>query len=224
MQKYEKPSQEPPTYEDWKKFVRYDPESGELYWRLDRSAAVRAGMPAGTDHEGYKRLKLGKGKYLAHRVAYLLQTGAWPDGLLDHRNRVKSDNTWANLRPATLIENANNRSFRGDGKLAGVDYRGGKYRARIRVADKLITLGTFTDEKAAHACYVNAKASRPGANLERMTVVEEPMRQRISSTGEKNVYKNRAGFQVKIDKCYGTYSTLAEAVTVRNNVLEKVKL
>lgn len=222
MPKYEKPNNEPPTYEDWVKFVRYDPVSGELYWKLDRSVSIKAGMPAGTDHEGYKRLKLGKGKYLAHRVAYLLQTGKWPTELLDHRNRVRSDNSWNNIRPANLIENANNRKFRSDGKLTGVDYRDGKYRARIRVANKLLTLGTFTDEVSAHNCYVNAKAARPGSSLERRTVTEAPVAVLKSSTGEKYIYKNRAGFQVKFNGCcYGTHRTLSEAVVVRDNAIKE---
>ncbi len=219
--KFEKPTCEPPSVEDWHRFVSYDPVTGEIRWKLDRSTSILAGDLAGTPHGGYLRLKLGYKKYLVHRVAFLLQTGKWPTEYIDHMNQDTTDNRWANLREATHTENINNRSFRNDGKLSGVDYSGDKYRARIRIGGNLLSLGTFTSAEAAHACYVNAKAERPGTLLLKQTISEQPQPKRLSGTGHKNIYHNRAGFQVKTQTgSHGTYRTVEEAIKVRDSLKE----
>ena len=217
---FNQPKLEPPSLEDWESFVSYEESTGKLFWKQDRANSVKAGSEAGTYHLGYVRLKLGKGKYLAHRVVFLLNTGAWPIGVVDHIDHNTANNTFANLRDLSSLENSNNTALKKVGvSLPGVDFRDGKFRARIRIGNKLHSLGTFTTEDDAHKCYVAAKSARPGAIL----VVEShnpPQPPKLSGTGEKQVYFNRSGFQVKIGKSsYGTYPTLAEAVKVRNKKL-----
>ncbi len=68
------------------------------------------GQPAGTsDGHGYLSITLFhngvRQKMLAHRVAWVLFYGEWPNGILDHINRVKIDNRIQNLRIATASEN-----------------------------------------------------------------------------------------------------------------------
>lgn len=91
----------------------------------------------------------------ANRLAFVLMTGAWPVGLVDHKNGDTLDNRWKNLRDTTYAVNSQNR--RRD-ILRGTDVRGGKFRARIRVGGKLIHLGTFATEDSARSAYVEAKA------------------------------------------------------------------
>jgi hypothetical protein len=50
---------------------------------------------------------LGK-PYRAHRVAWAIFLGAWPESDIDHINGKRSDNRIANLRTATRQENGKN--------------------------------------------------------------------------------------------------------------------
>jgi hypothetical protein len=51
---------------------------------------------------------------MAHRLAYLLKVGSWPADEIDHKNRVKRDNRWDNLREATPSQNQANIGLRSD--------------------------------------------------------------------------------------------------------------
>ena len=81
-------------------------------------------------------------------------------GLLgDHINGNRLDNRRANLRPATIDQNAQNR-FAQQGKLGGVRYKGvyasqnaSTYSVRIRVDGKTLYLGSFKDQEAAARVY-----------------------------------------------------------------------
>lgn len=80
---------------------RYDRESGEII-RLAASDPQHqwlVGKPCGHIGSGGYTYMLHRGKsYLTHRMAFLLETGEWPKGVVDHINRVKTDNRWCNLR------------------------------------------------------------------------------------------------------------------------------
>src|SRR3546814_1788886 len=45
---------------------------------------------------------------LAHRVAWAIHYGEWPNGQIDHINGDPSDNRIANLRDVSALENARN--------------------------------------------------------------------------------------------------------------------
>jgi hypothetical protein len=81
-----------------------------------------------------------------HRLAFLYMTGQIPR-LVDHANRIKHDNRWANLRTATTAQNVYNRTVRCDAStgLKGVRYRKEKnlYQAYIRLDGKYKHLGNF---------------------------------------------------------------------------------
>ena len=93
-----------------RKTFDYNPETGELRWAVRLSTRIRVGNLAGTlDDQG--RIKIGiRGKdYFAHRIIWVWMTGFWPKKEVDHRNEVKSDNWWKNLREATPSQNHRNR-------------------------------------------------------------------------------------------------------------------
>ena len=48
---------------------------------------------------------------------FLWVTGEWPEAEIDHKNRDKSDNRWANLREARRPENIANSVVRADSKI-----------------------------------------------------------------------------------------------------------
>lgn len=74
------------------------------------------------DKDGYLILKIKGKQYKAHRIVYLLCTGKFPNGELDHINRVRDDNRIENLRIVTRKENIANttRKINKDTGVVGV--------------------------------------------------------------------------------------------------------
>jgi HNH endonuclease len=62
---------------------------------------------------GYVGINLLCVPRLAHRLAFIWMTGEAPE-YVDHINRIRTDNRWANLRPATITQNAANTKLRSD--------------------------------------------------------------------------------------------------------------
>lgn len=63
------------------------------------------------DKYGYLIFKIKGKQYKAHRVAWLLCNGNFPNGELDHINRNKLDNRIENLRISNRIEQNRNKDF-----------------------------------------------------------------------------------------------------------------
>ena len=105
---------------------------------------------------------LDRRTYRTCRLAWLYQTGEWPENQIDHINRDRDDDRWANLRPATNAENGRNAglSARNTSGVKGVCWhrRKEKWQASIRVDRRLVSLGYFLaiDEAAV----VRKKAER----------------------------------------------------------------
>lgn len=127
--------------------LRYDPDTGNLY-RSDGSLAV------GYVKGGYRIVSVKGKQYLAHRLAYFLVTGMWPD-VLDHINRDRLDNRWVNLRHTNRLGNAQNAGLRKDSTSGyrGVSFRksSGKWRAYIQSGGKQHHIGFFNTAEAAYA-------------------------------------------------------------------------
>ncbi|MBZ9984895.1 HNH endonuclease [Mesorhizobium sp. BR-1-1-8] len=154
------------TKTDFERFsaaFSYDPETGIIV-RHGRWAG--ASTTARTAH-GYIQICFEGRKYYAHRVAWLLHTGAWPENEVDHINRAKDDNRWENLRSATRSENMANRPAQTNNKvgLKGVSLhaKSGRWRAQIRKDGKVRGLGYFDAPEDAHAAYVAAANDNFGA-------------------------------------------------------------
>jgi len=130
-----------------------------------RAVAVKghsAGTTAGTlNSRGYLLLRVDYVQYRAHRLAWLYVTGEWPSFEIDHRNGVRNDNRWVNLRDATRTQNARNQRIahitnKSTGVL-GVSFERGKWHARIRTDNGRKRLGSFDTVAAADAAYKKAK-------------------------------------------------------------------
>lgn len=151
---------------EWKRRAEarfnYDPETGFFTYKTSHFK-TKVGTRAGSmDPNGYWHLKIGDKTFAAHRVAWLLAYWEWPSRFIDHINGERADNRLANLRLATQSENNQNlKKARSDNKTAilGVNYveEDGKYRARIMVEGKSISLGMFDTAPEARASYLTAK-------------------------------------------------------------------
>lgn len=130
----------------------YEPESGKLFWRVNRTGGTYAGDEAGTTNtEGYLRVKIKGTFYQVHRIIYAMQTGVAPDRV-DHKDGNRKNNAWSNLRPATGQQNVFNQKLRANNTTGfkGVSRRGRKFVACITARGRQVTLGTFDDPALAH--------------------------------------------------------------------------
>ena len=108
----------------------YDAETGHLYWRVQTNATPK-GKPAGTvarhkveKYTSYINVSILGDRYKAHRIIWLMQTGEWPKGHIDHIDGNGLNNAWSNLREATISQNAMNQRVRSDSTsgIKGVSY------------------------------------------------------------------------------------------------------
>jgi len=160
MLKLRKPSEIGLTHADLLQLVTYDPGTGVFNWR-ERPKFRRKNRALGCNDRGYIVIGIQGGHYLAHRLAWFYVTGEWPKHFIDHKDGDPSNNAYANLREATQSQNiANARKLKrgGTSKFKGVYWikADRKWSAQIRVAGKLILLGRFNDEQAAHEAYMAA--------------------------------------------------------------------
>ena len=146
-----------------KEVLEYSSDTGYFTWLVTRGPKAPAGTRAGTPHaRGYVALMVDQKLYLAHRLAWLYVTGAWPVHTIDHINGARDDNRLANLRDVTLQSNLHNQStpYKSNKTgLRGVSFepRSNKWYARIRVNKKSVMLGYFATAEEAHAAYTSAK-------------------------------------------------------------------
>jgi len=141
-----------PDIEMIRQVISYCPDTGALTW-VARRCGVTAGTEAGTDHKGYKRIKIFGKLILAHRLAWALHFGKWPDEEIDHINRNRSDNRISNLREASRSGNMINRKYpKGASGVTGVGKHKSGWQASIRVNKRSVHLGLFqTVDEAAIA-------------------------------------------------------------------------
>ncbi len=146
--------------------LAYDPRTGVFRWLINRPKGkhlAAIGSIAGTiDGKGYRTIFLDGRSHKATHLAWLYMTGEWPTRWIDHKNRVRDDNVFENLRQATPQQNAANSPgwSRQNHGLKGV-YPQKKstqnpWFSAIRVNRKLLYLGSFATPEEAHAAYLAA--------------------------------------------------------------------
>ena len=146
-----------------KELLHYSPETGDFTWLVQRGR-VKIGDIAGSLHwTGYRITQIAEKEYSAHRLAFFYMTGAWPADQVDHKNGVRHDNRWDNLRQATHAENHQNGAVRSNNKsgFMGVSWnvKRRKWQAHITFARRIKFLGRFTTPEDAYAAYLAAKAN-----------------------------------------------------------------
>lgn len=147
------------TYERAHELLKYNPKTGVLTWRVNRSAGTKIGDVAGTkDVWGYIRVRVDGKKYRAHRVVWLLVKGVWPENPLDHVDCDGTNNRIENLREVSARQsNLNRRVFKNNrAGLKGVSKRKDAFIARITIDGVRKYLGSFSTADSAHTAYAEA--------------------------------------------------------------------
>jgi hypothetical protein len=141
----------------------YDPETGVIVWLKPTSNRAKAGERAGTiGAHGYYRIGFQKSEHMAHRVAWALHHGHWPNGVIDHMDGNPANNRIANLRDVSMKINMQNRRTATRGSLSGLlgahlHKATGLWHAVIKTSGKVTSLGYHKTPEEAHAAYLEAK-------------------------------------------------------------------
>lgn len=155
------------TQDQLQQRLHYDPETGVFTRKnVSRWHARCTGAECTTlDTDGYIVISLTvdgrKRLHKAHRLAWLYVTGSFPDGPIDHRNRVRTDNRFRNLRCATSELNNQNRGVAKNNTsgVTGVRFNiaDGRWRAAIQAEKKYVFLGLFDNFDDAVAARLRAE-------------------------------------------------------------------
>jgi hypothetical protein len=135
----------------------YEPDTGILRWKRGKKSV--GGREVGSHKEnGYLYTRINGKSYYVHRIIFALVTGRFPE-MVDHKNCIKDDNRWENLRECNAQQNGYNSAAkcatRKTSKFKGVYWhkQRGKWCARIMVNYRNVSLGLYDTEEAAHAAY-----------------------------------------------------------------------
>ena len=168
-------TKELPSVDLLRKLLRYDPETGKLFWRercenIEPRQHTRntfnkqfAGKEAFTANSaGYKIGRIYDVAFKAHRVIMAMHYGEWPTNPVDHINGIVFDNRISNLRAVKPVENARNTKIpsHNTSGVIGVHWYKAyqKWSAHITVGRKTNHLGYF--EKKEDAVAARKKAER----------------------------------------------------------------
>lgn len=141
-----------------KEVLDYDMNTGLFTWKTKNQKHNVGDIAGGDDGQGYIRICINKKTIRAHRLAWLYMTGEIPD-VIDHINRIKSDNRFSNLRNVSPYENSINRGAtkRSLSGSKGVSFNKNlnKWRARITAFGKKIHIGYYENLEDAKEAYMN---------------------------------------------------------------------
>lgn len=156
-----------PSIQRLNELCDYSPETGLIRWKVNERKR-RAGQVVGTlNKAGYLVCSIDGNLFYVHRIAWAICNGSIDHELqIDHINGDRADNRISNLRICDNAQNnwnkgvskANSSGFKG----AFLDKRDGRWAARIRVRDVIVTLGRFDTPELAHMAYCKAAAELHG--------------------------------------------------------------
>lgn len=132
-----------------KELLKYNPDTGVFTWRIPRHGIRRGDQAGCIKPDGYRYIGIDGKKYIASRLAWFYVEGYMPENDMDHKNRVRDDDRWCNLRHVS--RQCNNRNCgnprTNTSGVKGVcwDRRYEKWHADIMVNKKKHYLGRYND-------------------------------------------------------------------------------
>jgi hypothetical protein len=152
------------SIDDLRRVFRYEPASGELFWRIRPSRNVRAGaMITSRDKNGYLQVRFRSRVHRGHHIVWAIIYGEWPTEQIDHWDRDPGNNREKNLRPVSQHEQALNREFPNKTGFKGVKAStNGTFGADTRMGSALKRIGTFPSALKAALAYDAVAIIIPG--------------------------------------------------------------
>ena len=158
-----------PSIEYLHERLRYEPETGKLFWRYCESMprcwnARWSGKEAlaSLHANGYLEGAIDNKNCWSHRVIWAMEHDSWPVHQIDHIDGNPSNNRIANLRDVTQSVNMRNatKHIHNTSGFNGVEFvkNSKKWRANMKIDGKKTHLGYFDNIE-------DAIASRKEANL-----------------------------------------------------------
>ena len=149
-----------------KETVSYCPITGQFTALMDRTRTRKGDILGSIHHTGYRIIWIDGKSYTAGRLAWFYMTGKWPEVTIDHKDCVKDNNAFDNLREATDSQNGANRKW-ATKYPKGVQYRDRPPRApvwvaQINIAGRVTHLGHFKYMEHAAAAYRIAASTLHG--------------------------------------------------------------
>ena len=127
--------------------LSYDPQTGELRWKIQGRGRRLDHLAGRLRSTGYRYVEIDHRIYLAHRIIWKLMTGDDPKEIIDHKDNDPTNNRWSNLREATKADNQRNTKnyVTNRSGVKGVSWHSptGKWRAKISVNSRTIHIGLF---------------------------------------------------------------------------------
>jgi hypothetical protein len=146
--------------------LQYDARTGVLIWTKGRTGTACGGSRAGSVNSGgYVLVKFGGKSFKAHRIAWFLKTGDWlpPQVQVDHKNGIRTDNRWVNLRLSSQSRNRQNRPPHRRGQPVGIHWD--KQHGRWRVQRPTNYMGVHYGAQKYVGRFATLRAARRALSL-----------------------------------------------------------
>jgi hypothetical protein len=161
-----------PSQERLWQVLDYNPETGIFVWK--RRTDVRggwnakcAGKIAGRlDSDGHRQISVDGRRHHAARLAWVMMAGIEPVGEIDHRDTIRDNNAFVNLREGSHAQNMRNRGAQANSAsgIKGVwrHTYNDSWIAQIKINGQPTYLGSFHTKEEAAAAYAKAAAEHHG--------------------------------------------------------------
>jgi len=140
--------------------LEYQKETGKLFWKKTRGDGYKGSEAGYLRTDGYIVICIAKTLVRAHRVAWFLHYGKWPENEIDHIDGNPANNKIENLRDVLHRANLTNMKLHREGRLVGTIFNKKSIKnpwgARIKINGRRVYLGHFPTEQEAHQAYIKA--------------------------------------------------------------------
>ena len=143
--------------------ITYDKQTGYFTWSKSRPGCTQGARAGSVSRYGYLVIKVSRKQVRAHRLAWFLSFGVWPDGEVDHINGDRIDNRLCNLRVVDRSTNSQNqRNAQRDNLSSGLlgvtwNKQHKRWQSKIMVNRVFHHVGLFATPEEAHTAYLVKK-------------------------------------------------------------------
>jgi hypothetical protein len=141
------------TQKRLKEVLVYNPKTGIFMWKKTGPGRKKTKIAGGIDVHGYRVINIFYTQYKAARIANLYMLGYLPENQMDHKNKIRDDDRWKNLREVSAQCNLRNCCVYKNNKsgVTGISFgkKDNRWLSDMRVNNKTIHLGQYKDKTDA---------------------------------------------------------------------------